>query len=468
MNKKLLEYFNNDELAATVWLDKYAMDGEETPDTMHRRLAKQFAKAEKNYKNPIDENTIYELLKDFKYIIPQGSVMFGLGNKGVNASLSNCVVIDSPHDSYGGIMKTDEELVQLMKRRCGVGVDISTLRPKNTFVNNAAKTSTGAVSFMDRFSNTTREVAQGARRGALMLSIKDTHPDLIDFIKSKDDLTKVTGANISVQISDEFMVAVQKDKVWELKFDGALHSAPDAKYIWDTLITQAHKRAEPGLMFSTKQHDYSTSSNYPDFKNATANPCGEIMMGAYDSCRLIALNMFSYVKNPFTEDAEFDFIKWSDHVYIAQKLNDDLVDLEIQSIDRIIDVVSNSKDPKELKRREVSLWVKLQNNGRNGRRTGLGFTALGDTLAALGLSYSSDAGIDMVYDIMKAKMIAEFRSSIDMARDRGHFKGFNKEIEKKSDFIKFFKMLDPNLHKRMMRYGRRNISISTVNGGLTQ
>jgi len=462
MNKDLLEYFNNDELAASVWLDKYAMEGEVTPTDMHRRLAKQFAGAEKAYTNAIDEETIFELLKDFKYIIPQGSVMFGLGNTKVNASLSNCVVIDSPHDSYAGIMKTDEELVQLMKRRCGVGVDISTLRPKNYVVNNAAKTSTGAVSFMDRFSNTTREVAQGARRGALMISMQDSHPDILDFIKAKDDLTKVTGANISVQISDEFMEAVEADSYWETSFDGEVDNSYSAKDVWNRLITQAHKRAEPGLMFSTKQHEYSTSSYYPGYENISSNPCSEIMMGAYDTCRLIAVNMFSYVNNPFTEDAEFDFVKWADHIYIAQKLNDDLVDLEIKAVDRIIDAIMKSKDPQELKLREVKLWNELKRNGRNGRRTGLGFTGLGDTLAALGLPYGGDASNDMVYDIMKAKMIAEFRSSVDMAKDRGQFKGFDGEIEKKSDFIKFLKMIDPNLYHRMMRHGRRNISISTV------
>jgi len=468
MYKEVLEYFNGDELAAKVWIDKYAMDNETTPQNMHIRLARQFAKAEKKYKNPIDEATILRLFENFKYIIPQGSVMFGLGNGEVNASLSNCVVVDSPHDSYGGILKTDEELVQLMKRRCGVGLDISTLRPKDSFVNNAAKASTGAVSFMDRFSNTTREVAQGARRGALMLSMHDNHPDILEFIKSKDDLTKITGANISVQISDEFMKAVREGKTWELQFNGVLHSVPDAKLIWDTLITQAHKRAEPGLMFSTKQHEYSTSSYYPGFENISSNPCSEIMMGAYDTCRLIAMNMFSFVDNPFTNEAEFNFTKWADYVYIAQKLNDDLVDLESKAIDRIVNTIMESKDPKDLKIREIKLWNELKGNGEKGRRTGLGFTGLGDTLAALGLPYGGDASNDMVYDIMKAKMIAEFRSSIDMARDRGSFKGFNKEIEDKSEFIKFLKRIDPNLYRRMMRYGRRNNSISTVNGGLAQ
>lgn len=462
MDKQLLEYFKGDELAAKVWKDKYAMEVEVTPLDMHIRLAKQFAKAEKQYKNPINEETILKLLKDFKYIIPQGSVMFGLGNKDVKASLSNCVVVDSPHDSYGGIMKTDEELAQLMKRRCGVGVDISTLRPKNAIVNNAAKTSTGAVSFMDRFSNTTREVAQDGRRGALMLSMRDSHPDILDFINAKDDLTKVTGANISVQVSDEFMEAVKKDSYWETSFNGKTDNAYSARSIWNRLITQAHKRAEPGLMFSSTQHNYSTSSYYPGFENISSNPCSEIMMGAYDTCRLIAMNMFSFVKHPFTDKAEFDFVKWSDYVYIGQKLNDDLVDLEIKAIDRIIDSIMKSNDPKELKIREVALWNKLKKNGRDGRRTGLGFTGLGDTLAALGLSYGSDKSIDVVYDIMKAKMIAEFRSSVDMSKDRGSFKGFSEKIEIKSGFIKFLKMIDPNLHRRMMRYGRRNISISTV------
>ncbi|NOQ72863.1 MAG: adenosylcobalamin-dependent ribonucleoside-diphosphate reductase [Crocinitomix sp.] len=481
-------YFEGDELAATTWMNKYAMkrDGdflEITPDDMHQRMAKQFARIEQKYKIPkekakalsdygksrkvLTEKKIYDYFKEFKYVIPQGSVMYGLGNEHILASLSNCVVMPEIHDSYGGIFKTDQQLAQLFKRRCGVGIDLSELRPANARVTNAAGTTSGAVSFMERFSNTTREVAQNGRRGALMLTMDIAHPDVESFITSKQDLTKVTGANISIRLSDEFMSAVENNlpytHQWPINSDNPTFTKTvEARELWTTIIQCAHKTAEPGLIFWDRQHNYSTSSVYPGFKNVSTNPCSEIAMQGGDSCRLIALNLYSFVKNPFTQEASFDLDKFYKVTYESQRLMDDLVDLELESIERILDKVNTDPEPIGIKQDEINTWKLLSDTGKKGRRTGLGFTALGDTVAALGFAFDSKEAIDKIEGIMKEKCRAEFDSSIDMALERGAFENFDPVIEKTSEFVQMLQVELPVVYKRMMKYGRRNISISTV------
>jgi ribonucleoside-diphosphate reductase alpha chain len=483
-----LKYFEGDELAASTWVKKYAMKDpegkivENSPEMMHRRMAKEFARIEKNYpagedrsalsdygqvREELTEDSIYELFEGFKYIVPQGSVMTALGNKEMIASLSNCVVVPSVEDSYGGICHTDEQLVQLFKRRCGVGVDISGLRPKNSVVSNAAGTTTGAVSFMERYSNTTREVAQNGRRGALMLTMDVAHPDIEDFITIKQDLKKVTGANISVRISDEFMQAVDKNTEYTLRWpidnpDPKYSRVINARELWNKIIASAHNTAEPGIIFWDRQHYYSTSSVYPGYKNVSTNPCSEIAMQGGDSCRLIAINMLSFVNNPFTEEASFDYEKFYRVAYEGQRLNDDLVDLELECVSRILAKVDSDKEPEIIKRNERELWELLYNTGKKGRRTGLGFTGLADTIAALNFKFDSIEALSVVDQIMKTKLRGEFDSSIDMAITRGAFEGFNKKYEDTSDFVKMLKKEFAPIYKRMMKYGRRNISLSTV------
>ena len=526
MQDKLLNYFNGDDLASSVWLGKYAQEGEETPDDMHRRLAKEFAKVEFNYqlteplkisdlkthkdrieklskygkiRKNLDEETIYNLFKDFKYIVPQGSIMSQLGSKSIG-SLSNCFVIGTPEDSYGGIFQKDEEMAQLMKRRGGVGLDISTLRPKDTSVSNAAKTTTGAVSFMHRFSNTTREVAQNGRRGALMLSIDINHPDVMDFIKIKRDGTSVTGANISIKINNEFMKAVENDEDYILRFpcnsgteellypdktieynklyrcshirsrDVVYTKKIKAKEYWEEIIKSAHGYAEPGIIFIDNHHDYSPDGAYPQFKGVTTNPCGEIFMQPYDACRLIALNLYSFVKNPFTKDAEFDSEKFYRITYEAMRLSDDLIDLEIEHIDRILNKLQSDTETNEVKRTEIELWNKIKQTAQSSRRTGLGFTAEGDMLAALGMKYDSDEALLFVEQVKYLKMEAELDCTIDLAVLRGTFEGWDRNIEFTEEFElignnKFYQMLVsefPNQVSRMIKYGRRNVSWSTV------
>ncbi len=484
-----LAYFNQDELAATTWMNKYAVKDakgnylEKSPDDMHRRMAKEFGRIEAKYKHIdadlsklsdygksrslLTEEAIFEMFKNFKYAIPQGSVMAALGNKQMIASLSNCVVVPDIYDSYGGICYTDQQLVQLFKRRCGVGVDLSNLRPNNALVSNSAGSTTGAVSFMTRFSNTTREVAQNGRRGALMLTMDIAHPDIEDFITVKQDLTKVTGANISVRLSDEFMNAVIKDDDYTLRWPidsdtPKYKKVVKAKKLWDTIIKCAHNTAEPGLIFWDRQHYYSTSSFYPGFKNSSTNPCSEIAMQGGDSCRLIAVNLYSFVKDPFTENASFDFESFYKKVYETQRLMDDLVDLELEAVDRIFNKIVNDKEPNYIKQVEIDTWKLLFKNGKTGRRTGLGFTALADCIAALGLKFDTDESLQVIDSIMRKKLEGEFDSSIDMAITRGAFRVFDTEIEEKSDFVKMLKAEFPTIYKRMMTYGRRNISISTV------
>jgi len=484
-----LEYFNNDELAATTWINKYCLKDkhgnylEKSPDEMHLRMAKEFGRVENKYastetvsehlsdygknRKPLDETKIYQLFKDFKYVIPQGSVMFGLGNDQVIASLSNCIVVPSVLDSYGGVCHTDEQLAQLFKRRCGVGVDLSELRPKDALVSNAAGSTTGAVSFMNRFSNTTREVAQNGRRGALMLTMDVKHPDIEDFITIKQDLTKITGANISIRLSDEFMQAVVNDTKFTLQWpieskDPEYTKEIDAKDLWDKIITCAHNTAEPGLIFWDRQHHYSTSSVYPEFKNSSTNPCSEIAMQGGDSCRLIAVNLFGFVEAPFTKNAKFNFKKFYEVVYETQRLMDDLVDLELEAVERILAKINADPEPEAIKRTEKDLWNLLAETGKKGRRTGLGFTALADAIAALGIKFDTDDALVVVNDIMKTKMTAEFDSSIDMAITRGQFEVFNRNIEDTSEFVQMMAKEFPEMYERMMEHGRRNISISTV------
>jgi ribonucleoside-diphosphate reductase alpha chain len=490
--EKSLAYFSGDELAATTWINKYAVKNDQgkfletTPDEMHLRMAKEFSRIEKKYegsankdankkllstygqeREKLTEEKIVQYFRNFKYVIPQGSVMANLGNPYVIASLSNCIVLPEVYDSYGGIFYTDQQMAQLFKRRCGVGIDISTIRPAGMPVSNAARTTTGAVSFMDRFSNTTREVAQNGRRGALMITLDIAHPDIASFIKSKQDLSKVTGANISVRLSDEFMQAVVSDADFILRFPIDSHTPQfqktvKARELWNTIIKCAHHTAEPGLIFWDRQHHYSTSSVYPGFKNISTNPCSEIAMQGGDSCRLMALNLFNFIDHPFSEHAAFEFAKFQETVYEAQRLMDDLVDLELEHINRILTKINADPEPDHIKQVEIDTWKLLHDAGYKGRRTGLGFTALADTIAGLGLKFDSDEAQELVSRIMKSKCEAEFNSSIDMAIERGSFSDFNPAIENTSEFIQMLQQEMPELYKRMMKQGRRNISLSTV------
>ena len=490
--KSSIEYFNGDELAATTWMNKYAMKDsgnnfvEKTPDDMHKRMAKEFGRIESDYKlkynlngsakflsmygqkrKTLSENIIYDLFRDFKYIIPQGSVMSSLGNHYKLASLSNCIVVPELHDSYGGVFYADQQLAQLFKRRCGVGVDISNLRPSGSKVSNAAGSTSGAVSFMNRFSNTTREVAQNGRRGALMLTMDIAHPDIEDFITIKQDLTKVTGANVSIRLSDEFMKAVEKNNQYTHRWPidskkPEFTKEINARDLWNTIIKCAHNTAEPGLIFWDRQHWYSTSSIYPGYKNTSTNPCSEIAMQGGDSCRLIALNLYNFVDNPFTKNSSFNLKKFYEVTYEAQRLMDDLVDLETEAIERILKKISLDNEPDNIKEVEKETWELLLKTGKEGRRTGLGFTALADMVAALGYAIDSDEAIIFVEKIMKEKCRAEFDCSIDMSLERGSFVGFDKEIENTSEFIHMLKAELPDVYERMMKFGRRNISISTV------
>ena len=488
--KNALVYFKGDDLAATTWLNKYALrdaDGhlvEGSPADMHRRMARAFARIEMRYpqvpaekrallssygmqRAPLDEERIFQLFDGFRDVVPQGSVMASLGDPYRLASLSNCVVIPSPLDSYGGIFHNDQQLAQLFKRRCGVGFDLSTLRPAGAPVSNAARTSTGAVSFMERFSNSTREVAQKGRRGALMLTMDIAHPDIEQFITIKQDLTKVTGANVSVRVSDEFLRAVEADADFTLRWPieaktPSVTKVVKARELWNTLISCAHATAEPGVIFWDRQHLYSTSSVYPGFRNESTNPCSEIAMQGGDSCRLIAINLYSFVNEPFTHRAWFDHERFAAVTYEAQRLMDDLVDLELEAVDRILAKINADPEPDELKRTERETWELLRDTGRKGRRTGLGFTGLADALAALNLKYDSEAAIEAAEDMLRTKCRAEFDSSIDMAIERGAFAGFAPAVERTSEFTAMLERELPEVHDRMMRHGRRNISLSTV------
>lgn len=474
--KSCIEYFKGDTLAADVWINKYALrDGnkvyELNPDEMHRRLAREFARIEHKYKNPLSEDDIYELLKDFKYIIPQGSPMAGIGNNFQVVSLSNCFVIGNPanSDSYGGILKIDQEQVQLMKRRGGVGHDLSHIRPKMSPVKNSALTSTGIVPFMERYSNTTKEVAQGGRRGALMLSISIKHPDAEDFIDAKMELNKITGANVSVKIDDEFMRCVVSGKPYKQQFpinsdNPSVIKEIDARELWKKIIHNAWQSAEPGVLF----WDTIIRESVPDcyasfgFKTISTNPCGEIPLCAYDSCRLLAINLYSYVKHPFTPEAEFDFELFKQHVQKGQKLMDDLIDLEMEKIERILEKIESDPEPEGIKRTEKELWLNIKMKCLEGRRTGFGITAEGDMLAAMGLTYGTDEATAFAVEVQKTLACSAYRSSALMARDRGAFPIYDYKLEENNPFIQRLRSADEELYSLMKQYGRRNIALLTI------
>ncbi len=469
-------YFGGDELAANVWMNKYALrDGDRifelTPDQMHIRLASEFARIENNYPNPMSKEEIYELLKDFRYIIPQGSPMAGIGNDFQVVSLSNCFVIGNSGaaDSYGGILKVDQEQVQLMKRRGGVGHDLSHIRPEGSPVKNSALTSTGIVPFMERYSNTTREVAQGGRRGALMLSISIKHPDSEKFIDAKLEQGKITGANISVKISDEFMRCVVENKPFVQQYpidsdNPSIVKEIDARTLWNKIIENAWSSAEPGVLFWDTIARESVPDCYSDFgfKTVSTNPCGEIPLCPYDSCRLLAINLYSYVKNPFTDKASFDFDLFREHVMKAQRLMDDLIDLELEKVERIIDKIDNDPEEDEIKRVEKNLWLNIKMKCLEGRRTGFGITAEGDMLAALGLRYGSDEAINFSVSVHKALAVAAYSSSVNMAKERGAFPIYDTEREMNNPFVKRLAEADPKLYKEMSKHGRRNIALLTI------
>lgn len=472
-----LKYFNGDELAARVWSSKYALkdsDGniyELTPDDMHRRISHELARIEKKYPNPMGEEDIFNLLRHFKYIVPQGSPMAGIGNNYQVGSLSNCFVIglDGHPDSYGGIIRIDEEQVQLMKRRGGVGHDLSHIRPKGSPVKNSALTSTGLVPFMERYSNSTREVAQDGRRGALMLSVSIKHPDSEAFIDAKMTEGKVTGANVSVRIDDEFMNAAINSQKYIQKYP-IDSEAPkytkeiDASSLWNKIVHNAWKSAEPGVLFWDTIIRESVPDCYADlgFKTISTNPCGEIPLCPYDSCRLLAINLYSYVKNPFTDKAEFDFDLFKSHIAYAQRLMDDIIDLEQEKIDIILSKIESDPETDEVKSVERQLWNKIKTKTLKGRRTGVGTTAEGDMIAALGYTYGTDAATDVSESVHKALALAAYRSSVQLAKERGAFQIYDSEREKDNPYINRLKDADPELYDEMVKYGRRNIACLTI------
>jgi len=474
--KSSIEYFGGDELAANVWMNKYALREDNkiyelNPDMMHHRLAAEFARIEQNYPNPMSEETIYELLKDFKYIIPQGSPMSGIGNNFQVVSLSNCFVIGNsgPSDSYGGIMKIDQEQVQLMKRRGGVGHDLSHIRPAGSPVKNSALTSTGIVPFMERYSNTTREVAQGGRRGALMLTINIKHPNAEQFIDAKLEQGKITGANISVKITDEFMQCVRSGQPFVQQYpidspNPIFTQEIDARALWNKIIHNAWASAEPGVMFWDTIIRESVPDCYADFgyRTVSTNPCGEIPLCPYDSCRLIACNLYSYVKNPFTPQATFDFALFRDHIMKGQRLMDDLIDLELEKINQILTKIDNDPEGEDIKGVERNLWLNIKMKCLEGRRTGFGITAEGDMLAAMGLRYGTDEATEFSVSVHRALACAAYGSSVIMAKERGSFPLYDANREKLNPFIQRLADADPELYAQMVQYGRRNIALLTI------
>ncbi len=472
-----LEYFKGDELAAKVWVSKYALkdsDGniyEKTPEDMHWRLANEIARIEKKYANPLSEKELFDLFDQFKYILPQGSPMTGIGNDFQVASLSNCFVIGmgGSADSYGAIIRIDEEQVQLMKRRGGVGHDLSHIRPKGSPVKNSALTSTGLVPFMERYSNSTREVAQDGRRGALMLSVSIKHPDAEDFIDAKLEQGKVTGANISVKIDDGFMKAASEDKpyVQQYPIDSdkpKYQKTINAKELWEKIVHNAWRSAEPGVLFWDTIIKESVPDCYADlgFQTVSTNPCGEIPLCPYDSCRLLAVNLYSYVVNPFKADAYFDFELFGKHIRLAQRIMDDIIDLESEKIDMILEKINADPESEEVKSTERTLWEKIRKKTLEGRRTGVGITAEGDMLAALGIRYGSEEGNDFSEKVHKMVALNAYRSSVDMAKERGAFEVYDAEREKNNPFINRLKKEDAQLYKDMVKYGRRNIACLTI------
>jgi ribonucleoside-diphosphate reductase alpha chain len=472
-----LKYFKGDDLAARVWVNKYALkdsDGnvyERTPDDMHHRLAAEIARVEKKYPNPLSQNDVFALIENFNYLVPQGGPMTGIGNPHQVASLSNCFVIgnDGDSDSYGGIMKIDQEQVQLMKRRGGVGHDLSHIRPSGSAVKNSALTSTGIVPFMERYSNSTREVAQDGRRGALMLSVSINHPDAEDFIDAKMEQGKVTGANVSVRIDDEFMNAVSNNENYNQKYpiyseDPQFTKDIKARKLWKKIIHNAWKSAEPGILFWDTITRESVPDCYADlgYKTVSTNPCGEIPLCPYDSCRLLAINLFSYVEDPFTDKAEFNQSLFIDHVGKAQRLMDDIIDLELEKIDSIIAKIDTDPETEEVKRIEKNLWLNIKAKAYEGRRTGIGITAEGDMLAALGIRYGSDEGNLFTEQVHKTIAIETYRASVEMAKERGAFSIYDSTREQDNPFIQRLKQADPSLYAEMIKHGRRNIALLTI------
>ncbi|MFZ5941442.1 MAG: adenosylcobalamin-dependent ribonucleoside-diphosphate reductase [Bacteroidota bacterium] len=476
-SKATLEYFGGDELAARVWVNKYALKDsfgkiyEKTPDDMHRRLASEIYRIEKKYPNPISFDELFELMRNFRYIVPQGSPMTGIGNNFQIASLSNCFVIgnNGPSDSYGGIMKIDQEQVQLMKRRGGVGHDLSHIRPTGSPVLNSALTSTGVVPFMERYSNSTREVAQDGRRGALMLSISIKHPDSERFIDAKLEQGKVTGANVSVRITDEFMQAVVEGKSFRQQYpidsdNPTYYKDIDARTLWNKIVHNAWKSAEPGILFWDTILRESVADSYADvgFRTVSTNPCGEIPLCPYDSCRLLAINLYSYVENPFSKEAKFNWDLFKTHVGRAQRMMDDIIDLELEKIEVILNKIKGDPEEEELKRVEINLWENIRKKALEGRRTGVGITAEGDMLAALNLRYGSEDAIDFSTEVHKTVALEAYRSSVEMAKERGAFGVFDARKEKDNPFIQRLASEDPELISDMMENGRRNISLLTI------
>lgn len=468
------EYFGGDDLAGKIFIDKYCLRNnedqlvEKTPEDMHRRIAREFARIEKKkFKVPFSEDFIFALLDKFRYIIPQGSPMYGIGNSYKYISLSNCYLLDVPLDSYSSILQIDEQLVNISKRRGGVGIDLSNLRPAKSPTRNSARSSTGIATWMERYSNSIREVGQNARRGALMLTLSIHHPDIETFIDIKNDDTKVTGANISIRLTDEFLEAVEKDEKFELRFpvDSAtpkISKIVSAKDIWNKIIHSAWLRAEPGLLFWDNVTKYTPADCYEHYKSRSTNPCSEINLSPLDSCRLLCQNLYSYVVDPFTDTAYFDYGLFKHHAKIAQRLMDDLVDLESECIDRIIQKVENDPEPDGIKINEIEMWKKIKKNNDEGRRTGTGITALGDTLAALGIKYGSEASIIETEEIYKTLKLGCYESSVDMAEELGSFTDWDHNKEKDCPFIQLIQKEDPALYERMSQIGRRNIALLTT------
>lgn len=477
VEKATLEYFRGDDLAAKVWATKYALKDsfgniyEQTPDDMHRRLASEVARIEEKYPNPLSKEELFELFRNFRYIVPQGSPMTGIGNEYQVASLSNCFVIgfDGDSDSYGAIIKIDEEQVQLMKRRGGVGHDLSHIRPKGSPVKNSALTSTGIVPFMERYSNSTREVAQDGRRGALMLSVSIKHPDSESFIDAKMESGKVTGANVSVKIDNEFMKAAINNRKYTQQYPinskNPWHKKDiEANTLWKKIIHNAWKSAEPGVLFWDTIINESVPDCYADlgYRTVSTNPCGEIPLCPYDSCRLLAINLYSYVNRPFTKEASFDFELFDKHVQLAQRIMDDIIDLEMEKIDMILEKIISDPENEDIKNTEKQLWEKIKTKTSQGRRTGVGTTAEGDMLAALGLRYGTDEAIDFSEKVHKAVALSAYRSSVKMAKERGAFTVYDAKREEKNPYINRLREADPQLYKDMVKYGRRNIACLTI------
>ena len=472
-----LKYFDGDELAARVWATKYALKDsfghlyELTPDDMHHRIAREIARIEKKYPNPLSEDRLFELMSHFRYIVPQGSPMAGIGNNFQVGSLSNCFVVglDGEPDSYGGILKIDEEQVQLMKRRGGVGHDLSHIRPKGSPVKNSALTSTGLVPFMVRYSNSTREVAQDGRRGALMLTVSIKHPDAESFIDAKMVEGKVTGANVSVRIDDDFMKAAIEGKPYHQQYpidsDKPVYEQDiDAARLWAKIVHNAWKSAEPGILFWDTITRESVPDCYADlgFKTISTNPCGEIPLCPYDSCRLIAINLYSYVKNPFTPEAYFDFDMFAEHVACAQRMMDDIIDLEMEKIEKILDKIKSDPETQEVKTTELNLWNKIRTKTLKGRRTGVGTTGEGDMIAAMGLTYGTPKATEFSVSVHKALALAAYGSSVQMAKERGAFEIYDAKREFNNPYITRIREASPELYEDMVKYGRRNIACLTI------